>query len=103
MYNRYKSLEPFIVVVITYLHIYLGVKPCVNTVQPPCSDVTRNKKKSHIYCILYFIDGRKSAVVKDQLTEVYKQFLSDYAHNMMTEYVTDINDDSIKVTLLTSD
>jgi len=44
-----------------------------------------------------------SAVVKDKLEELHKQFLSYYAHNMMTEYVTDINDDSIKVTFLTSD
>lgn len=61
------------------------------------------EKKSHIIYYLYYIDGRKAVVVKDQLTELYKQFISDYAHNMMAEYVTDINDDSIKVTILTSD
>lgn len=52
---------------------------------------------------IYFIDGRKAFVVKHQLIEFYKKFLSDYAHNMMTEYVTDINDDSIKVTLPTGE
>ncbi|XP_029345544.1 uncharacterized protein LOC115034086 [Acyrthosiphon pisum] len=53
-------------------------------------------ENSQMVITMNMTDGQKSAVVKDQLTELYKQFLSDYAHNMMTEYVTNINDDSIK-------
>lgn len=68
--------------------------------EPQAFKVYHVYTKNNIY-ILY-IDGRKAVVVKDQLTELYKQFLSDYAHNMMAEYVTDINDDSIKVILLAS-
>ncbi|KAL4148775.1 hypothetical protein QTP88_002934 [Uroleucon formosanum] len=53
-------------------------------------------ENSQIIITMNMTDGRKAVVVKDQLTELYKQFISDYAHNMMAEYVTDINDDSIK-------
>lgn len=48
---------------------------------------------------LIFSDGRKAAHVKDLLLRHYSEFLSDYAHNKLANYVTDINYDSIKVTL----
>ncbi|CAI6368998.1 unnamed protein product [Macrosiphum euphorbiae] len=53
-------------------------------------------ENSQMIITMEMADGRKSAVTKDILTDLYKKFLSDYAHNMMTEYVTDINYDSIK-------
>ncbi|KAF0766228.1 Uncharacterized protein FWK35_00002325, partial [Aphis craccivora] len=58
---------------------------------------------SQIIITMNMTDGRTAAVVKDQLMELYKQFLSDYSHSMLTEYVTDINDDSIKYNSMTND
>ncbi|XP_060838304.1 uncharacterized protein LOC132920156 [Rhopalosiphum padi] len=53
-------------------------------------------ENSQIIITMNMTDGRTAAVVKDHLMKLYKEFLSDYSHNMLTEYVTDINDDSIK-------
>ncbi|XP_025206646.1 uncharacterized protein LOC112602663 [Melanaphis sacchari] len=58
-------------------------------------------ENSQIIITMNMTDGRTAAVVKDKLTELYKQFLSDYSHNMLMEYVTDINDDSIKYNTVT--
>ncbi|XP_050061844.1 uncharacterized protein LOC114119632 isoform X3 [Aphis gossypii] len=58
---------------------------------------------SQIIITMNMTDGRTAAIIKDQLMELYKQFLSDYSHNMLTEYVTDINDDSIKYNSTTND